>query len=287
MAENNFNFPAAGSAPALDRQQLAAMVAARQEGGLWRSLHDISMVGWRNILLEVRSPASLLVSTFFAISLLYVFTASFAQVVAPGESYSAYAQFLLPFTIMQGLLFNTVNISNFFYEDLTQGLDRRLRSMPVTRLSTLGGRLVSAGARLLFQVVGIVLAGSLLGFRFRGGAIATIGFFLLPVIFTLAVALIGFYIAVGAKSSEGVSAVMNPWILPLTFLSIGYVPKSGFPDWAVGFVTRNPVSIASEAMRALANGEPATGTVSVTLAYSLALFLIFGLLTLSTYRRKI
>ncbi len=287
MAENNLNFPAVGSAPALDRQQLAAMVAARQEGGLWRSLHDISMVGWRNILLEVRSPASLLVSTFFAISLLYVFTASFAQVVAPGESYSTYAQFLLPFTIMQGLLFNTVNISNFFYEDLTQGLDRRLRAMPVARLSTLGGRLVSAGARLLFQVVGIVLAGSLLGFRFRGGAIATLGFFLLPVIFTLAVALIGFYIAVGAKSSEGVSAVMNPWILPLTFLSIGYVPKSGFPDWALGFVTHNPVSIASEAMRSLANGEPAAGAVSITLACSLVLYLTFGLLTLRAYQRKI
>ncbi len=287
MADNNLDFPAVGSAPALNRQQLSAMVAARQEGGLWRSLHDISMVGWRNILLEVRSPASLLVSTFFAISLLYVFTASFAQVVAPGESYSAYAQFLLPFTIMQGLLFNTVNISNFFYEDLTQGLDRRLRAMPVARLSTLGGRLVSAGARLLFQVVGIVLAGSLLGFRFRGGAIATIGFFLLPVVFTLAVALIGFYIAVGAKSSEGVSAVMNPWILPLTFLSIGYVPKSGFPDWALGFVTHNPVSIASEAMRSLANGEPAAGAVSITLACSLALFLNFGLLTLRAYQRKI
>ncbi len=286
MTEDNFHFPAVGSAPTLNRDQLAAMVAARREGGLLRTLQDMSIVGWRNILLEVRSPASLLVSTFFAISLLCVFTASFAQVVAPGESYSTYAQFLLPFTIIQGLLFNTVNISNFFYDDLSQGLDRRLRAMPVARLSTLGGRLISSGARLMFQVVGIVLAGSFLGFRFQGGAIATLGFFLLPVIFTLAVTLIGFYVAVGAKSSEGVSAVMNPWLLPLTFLSIGYVPKSGFPDWALGFVTHNPVSVASEAMRSLANGEPAMRAVSITLGWSLALFLTFGLLTLRAYRRK-
>ena len=114
MTEDNFHFPAVGSAPALNRHQLATMVAARREGGLLRTLQDMSIVGWRNILLEVRSPASLLVSTFFAISLLCVFTASFSKVVAPGESYSTYAQFLLPFTIMQGLLFNTVNISKNF-----------------------------------------------------------------------------------------------------------------------------------------------------------------------------
>ncbi|MGB7085896.1 MAG: ABC transporter permease [Phormidesmis sp.] len=270
-----------------DPAAVAAMVAARREGGLGRTLHDISIVAWRNILLEVRSPASLLVSTAFTVSLLCVFTASFAQVVAPGESYSRYAQFLLPFTTVQGLLFNTVNISNFFYTDLENGMDIRLRAMPIARLSAVGGRLISSGARLLFQVVGIVLAGYLLGFRFQGGLWETLGFFLLPVVFTLSVALIGFYVAVGAKSSEAVSAVMNPWILPLTFLSIGYVPKEGFPDWAQGIVSHNPVSVLSEAMRALANGEQALWPIVITLGWSLVLMITFGWLTLRSYQQRI
>ncbi|MGB7250890.1 MAG: ABC transporter permease [Phormidesmis sp.] len=270
-----------------DPAAVATMVAARREGGLGRTLHDISIVAWRNILLEVRSPASLLVSTAFTVSLLCVFTASFAQVVAPGESYSRYAQFLLPFTTVQGLLFNTVNISNFFYTDLENGMDIRLRAMPIARLSAVGGRLISSGARLLFQVVGIVLAGYLLGFRFQGGLWETLGFFLLPVVFTLSVALIGFYVAVGAKSSEAVSAVMNPWILPLTFLSIGYVPKEGFPDWAQGIVSHNPVSVLSEAMRALANGEQALWPIVITLGWSLVLMITFGWLTLRSYQQRI
>ncbi|MEL6814468.1 MAG: ABC transporter permease [Cyanobacteria bacterium J06598_3] len=272
---------------ALDAEAIAQMVAARREGGLWRTLNDMSIVAWRNLLLEVRSPASLLVSTFFTISLLCVFTASFAKVFSDGGSFSSYAQFLLPFTIVQGLLFNTVNISNFFFEDLDNGMDVRLRAMPIARLAAVGGRFIASGARLLFQVVGIVLAGYFLGFRLQGGIFAAIGFLLLPVIFTLAVAMMGFYVAVGAKSAEGVAAVLNPWILPLTFLSIGYVPKEGFPNWAQGFVTHNPVSVVSEAMRALASGDPALASVSITLGWSALFMVVFGWMTLKAYKHRI
>lgn len=268
-------------------EQAAAMVAARREGGVVRSLHDMATIAHRNILIDIRNPAETLVSTAFPISLFLVFTASFAQVVSPGESYSSYAQFLLPFTLIQGLIFNTVNIGSVFYNDLDSGRDIRLRAMPIARLSAVGGRLLSSAVRLLFQISGIVLAGYLVGFRFHGGIISTVGFFLLPTVFVLSISLVALYVAIGAKSSETISAVMNPWILPFTFMSIGYVPKEGFPNWALGFVTRNPVSVISEAMRALSSGEPAAKTVIITLAWSLALFLIFGPLTLRAYKRRI
>ena len=271
----------------LDQQAIAQMVAARKEGGLARSLHDMAIVGWRNLLLDLRNPAEVLVATAFSVSLLCVFTASFARVVNPGGSFAEYAQFLLPFTIVQGLLFNTVNIGIAFYNDLEGGMDMRLRSMPIARLSALGGRLISASARLLFQILGATAAAHILGFRFSGGLIGAIVFCLLPVVFTLSIALISLYIATGAKSAETISAIMNPWILPLTFLSVGYVPKEGFPDWIVGFVVRNPVSIASDAMRRLATSESATSAVLKTLAWSLSFFLVFGWLTLRSYQKRL
>ncbi len=271
----------------LDQDSIAAMVAARREGGWGRSLNDILTIARRNLLLDFRNPAEILVSTAFPVSLFLVFTASFAKVVAPGESYSSYAQFLLPFTLIQGLIFTTVNIGSIFYDDLSSGRDVRLRAMPIARLAAVGGRLLAAAVRVLFQISGIVLAGYLVGFRFYGGLMGAIGFFLLPTVFTLAIALVALYIAVGAKSSETISAIMNPWILPFTFMSVGYVPKEGFPDWALGFVTLNPVSTISEAMRALASGEPAMRLVLVTLAWSLVLFITFGPLTLKAYKRRI
>ncbi len=47
---------------------------------------------------------------------------------------------------------------------------------------------------------------------------------------------------------------MIPWLLLLTFLSIGYVPKEGFPEWLQGFVEFNPVSSAVQALRTLSSG---------------------------------
>jgi len=268
-------------------RDIAAMVAARREGGLGRTLHDIIIVAWRNILIDLRNPASLVVSSLFATSLLFVFTASFAQVVNPGEGFSGYAQFLLPFAAVQGLLFNTIDIGGFFYNDLENGMDVRLRAMPIARLSAIGGRLLSSGARLLVQLLTIVIAGHFIGFRFQGSLLATLGFFLLPIIFTLSIALIGFFVAVDAKSAETVSAVLNPWILPFTFLSVGYVPVEGFPSWAQPIVTRNPVSILSDAMRAMSSGEPAVKNVAIILLCSLALCLCFGTLTVRAYQRRI
>ncbi|MGB5917182.1 MAG: ABC transporter permease [Phormidesmis sp.] len=269
--------------PAID---IPAMVAARREGGFSRTLHDIIIVTWRNLLIDFRNPASLIVSALFATSLLFVFTASFARVVNPEGGFSSYAQFLLPFAIVQGLLFNTVDIGGFFYTDLENGMDIRLRAMPIARLAAIGGRLLSSGARLLIQVVAIAIAGHLIGFRFQGSLWETLGFFLLPVVFTLSIALIGFYVAVGAKSAETVSAVLNPWILPFTFLSAGYVPVEGFPNWAQPFVTYNPISILAGAMRSMASGEPAMQNVLTILLWSLALCSLFGTLTVRAYQRK-
>ncbi len=268
-------------------ENIAALVEARREGGFWRSLQDMLTIARRNILLDIRNPAEILTSTAFTISLFLVFTASFAKVVSPDGSFSSYAQFLLPFTLIQGLIFSTVTIGALFYEDLSSGRDTRMRSMPIARLSAVGGRLISSAARIFFQVAGIVVTGYFIGFRFQGGILSTLGFFLIPIIFTLGISLGALYVAVGAKSSETISAVLNPWILPFTFMSIGYIPKEGFPDWAVGFVTRNPVSTVSEAMRALASGEPATRAVLITLAWSAALFLTFGPLTLKAYKQRI
>ena len=283
----NVNPPQSPALMQVSREDIAAMVAARSEGGLSRTFHDVMTVAWRNILLDFRNPASLIVSAMFATSLLFVFTASFAKVVTPDGGFASYAQFLLPFAALQGLMFNTVDIGSFFYEDLANGMDVRLRAMPIARLSAIGGRLVSSGVRLFIQLLVISVAGHLIGFRFQGNLFDIMGFFLLPIVFVLSLSLIAFYVAVGAKSAETVSAVMNPWILPLTFLSEGYVPTEDFPQWAQGIVTYNPVSMLAKAMRSLAAGTDALQPAGGILLWSLGLCLVFGTLTVRAYQRKI
>lgn len=262
------------------------LVAARREGGLARTLQDSLLLTQRNLLIDLRNPAVTIGATAFPVFLLIVFTVSFAKVVAPNGSYADYAQFIVPLNIVQGLLFSTVNIGVALYGDLDSGMDTRLRSMPIARSAALAGRILGGAGRLLAQVVVLVLVGYLLGFRFQTELIGILAFLLLPVVFTSSFGWIAVLLAVRARSPESVQVSMNPWLLPLTFLSIGYVPKEGFPNWLQGFVALNPVSSATQALRGLAVGQAAAGDVIATLVWSLAITAVFGTLAIRAYQQR-
>ena len=262
------------------------VVAARREGGLARTLNDILILTQRNLLLDFRNPAVIVGATAFPLFLMVVFTLGFANVVTPDGGYAAYAQFLVPLSTIQGLLFSTVSMGVALYNDLDKGMDTRLRTLPIARSTVLISRLIAGLFRLLIQVIVIVLVGHVLGFRFQAGFLSMLGFLILPPIFTSSFAWIAMFIAVNAKFPESVQVSMNPWLLPLTFLSIGYVPLEGFPEWLQGFVALNPVSSAAQALRGLSAGGATTGYILATLGWSIAITAIFSTLANRAYQRR-
>lgn len=271
----------------LGRTAIATQVAARQEGGWRRTLHDVWIITQRNLLLDLRNPAVMVGSTAFPVSLMVIFTASFARVVVPEGSYGDYAQFLVPLSAVQGLLFSAVSVGTALFYDLRSGMDNRLRAMPIARAAALAGRILSGAGRLLVQTMLIVLVGHLLGFRFQAGIGAAIAFLLLPVIFAASFAWVAVWIAVRAQAAESVQVAITPWLLPLTFLSIGYVPLESFPDWLQGFVAINPVSSVTQALRGLSAGAPNPVPYALTvLIWSLGVSLIFGTLAVRAYQTR-
>lgn len=264
----------------------AKLVAARREGSFSRTLNDILLITRRNLLLDFRNPEVIVGATIFPVSLLLIFTASFAKVVIPNGDYANYAQFLVPLSVVQGLLFSTVNTGAALYNDLESGMDSRLRTLPISRAALLAGRIFGSAGCFFVQVVIITLIGHLLGFRFQNGFFALLLFLFLPIIFTLSFAWIAVFFAVKVKTAESVQASMFPWLLPLTFLSIGYVPKDGFPKWLQGFVEINPVSSAIQALRGLSSNSPVVEPVIKTLLWSLILTLIFSTVAIKAYQHR-
>lgn len=263
-----------------------ALVASRREGSLQRSLGDIALLTGRNLRLDLRNPGVTIGNTLFPISLLLIFTASFAKVVYPGGSYADYAQFLVPLNILQGLLFGSVNVGTAFYEDLEGGMDARLRTLPIARSAALAARILASAGRFFVQGVLITLVGLLIGFRFSGGWLFSLAFLLVPVLFTSAFAWVAVFLALRVKAPESVNVAMTPWLLPLTFLSVGYVPLAGFPPWLRGAVALNPVSAASNTMRGLATGQLDVGQVGLMLAWVGAIALLFASLATRAYSRR-
>jgi ABC-2 type transport system permease protein len=264
----------------------AQLVAVRQEGNFFHTLTEITIIASRNLILDLRNPAIIIGATAFPVFLLIVFTASFAKVVIPDGSYADYAQFLVPLSIIQGLLFSVINTGNSLYQDLTSGMDNRLRTMPIARSALLAGRIFSSAGRLFIQVGITTIVGYLLGFRFQTHFLAILTFFILPVVFAMSFAWLAVFIAVKVKSAESIQAAILPWLLPLTFLSIGYVPKEGFPNWIQGFVEINPVSSAAQALRGLSSGGLVVIPVISTLLWSLVLTAVFSTLAIRSYHSR-
>ncbi|MEO0968703.1 MAG: ABC transporter permease [Cyanobacteria bacterium J06639_18] len=263
------------------------LVAVRQEGKLLDTVSEIIFIARRNLLIDLRNPAVIVGATAFPVFLLLIFTASFTKVVIPDGSYADYAQFLVPLVIVQGLLFSTVNTGTSLYNDLRSGMDTRLRTLPISRSAVLTGRIISSAGRLLIQVGIITFFGYILGFQFQNGLLNVLPFLILPVVFTSSFGWLAVFIAVKVKTAEAIQGMMMPWLLLLTFLSIGYVPKEGFPEWIQGFVEFNPVSSAVQALRGLSSGGSVTVELFKALLWSFLLTTVFSTLAIKAYQRDV
>jgi ABC-2 type transport system permease protein/oleandomycin transport system permease protein len=121
---------------------------------------------------------------------------------------------------------------------------------------------------------------------------------LLLLLFALAVSLGYALVGLTVRTPEAVNAATFPIIFPLTFASSAFVPVQTMPTWLQGFATHQPVSVVINAARSLILGANATtaqragllgGSSTSTLvwqslAWTLGIGLVFGLLCARKYR---
>lgn len=164
------------------------------------------------------------------------------------------------------------------------GLLARFWVLPVHRASGLAARILAEGCRILAGTVVIVAVGHLLGFRFTQGFASTVAFLLLPVLFGLAFATVVTAIAVfTAKATlvEGITILTSL----MMFFSTGFVPLAAYPTWIQPVVRNQPMSVAVDAMRALAEGGALTRPLTLTVLWSLGALVVFAVPATIGYRR--
>ncbi|MFI6348452.1 ABC transporter permease [Streptomyces sp. NPDC050560] len=196
-----------------------------------------------------------------------------------------YVQWLPAIVVLQAMLFVAMSAADAMAADVTSGMVRRFRTLPLGTLAPVAGRLGADLCRaLLAGACGIGIAAAF-GFRFRAGAGAAVGFAALAVAFAL-VLCVG-CVALGLKvgnPEHTASAMLVPQLL-LTMLSTGFTPLSGFPGWIRPFVANQPVSRAADALRALSSGGPTARPVLITAAWLAGLLVLFTWLAGRVLRR--
>jgi ABC-2 type transport system permease protein len=212
--------------------------------------HTAFMAG-RHLRALWRQPWWIAVSLVQPVIWLLLFGALFKRVVdIPGFHAASYIDFLTPGVVVMTALFAAGWSGMPLIEDIERGVLDRFLASPASRGSLIWGRLAQGALVCAIQsliIVGLALA---VGAKLPGGPGGALLLVVVACLLNVAFAALSCGLALLARREETLIAVMNFLILPLTFLSTGFMQKSLLPAWMRVAADLNPVNWAVEAERA-------------------------------------
>ena len=178
-----------------------------------------------------------------------------------------------------------MNTGTGLAEDLNQGMIDRYRSLPMSRIAVVAGRIIADLTTIVFAVAIMLVVGHLIGFRFHGSLIESLGVPAITVVFAIPFLWVSATLGVWIRNVETMQSAGFLWLFPLTFVSSAFVPVESMHPWVRGFATENPVTITVNAVRGLALGVPDATDIWRMLAWSLAITVIAATVAVNRYRK--
>ena len=248
-----------------------------------RAGQDTITVLWRDMIRTTRQPEMLVFAVVMGVFFLLLFNYVFGGVIGAGAGLD-YLQYLLPGVLVITALQGAQQTSLGLAADFTEGVNDRFRSLPMSRSAVIAGRTFADALRNVAGMVLVALVGMLMGFRFAsfGGAIAAIA---IATGIGYAFSWLGASLAAKIRQPDMVGMLSMFWLFPLMLASTAFAPVETMPGWLQPFVTYQPISAASDAVRGLANGIPVRDDIVLTLVWIVVLLATFVPLSVRLYRK--
>ncbi len=194
---------------------------------------------------------------------------------APGST-DAYLQFLLPGILVQTVMFTSIYTGFILNQDIQRGVFDRFRAMPIWRPAPIAGAILGDVVRYTVSAALVLAVGMVMGFRIEGGAGALLAALMLLNVFALGIGWI--FTAFALKVRTPGTVMTHSWLvlMPVTFGSNIYVAPETMPGWLQAFVTVNPVSHITTALRGLLGGDLSLSAVALALVTPFAVTAVFG-----------
>lgn len=186
--------------------------------------------------------------------------------------------------MVQTVVFGSTQTSVGLAEDLSKGMIDRFRSLPMSRLAFLAGRVISDTVRYAILIALMIAVGSIMGFRFENGVLPVLAGVALIILFGIALTWAGVFIGISVKDTETAQVAGFVWVFPLVFASSLYVPIETMPSWLQIFAQINPVTPMVDTMRTLSLGGSVSASLWKILAWDGVIILLFLPLALRRYR---
>jgi len=252
-----------------------------------RAVRDALAVTWRNLIGYRRVPQLLIFSTIQPVIFVLMFRYVFGGAIDTGPI--PYVDYLMPGIFVQTVVFGAIATAIGLASDMKSGLMERFRSLPMARSAVLAGRTMADLTRNVFVVLLMVAVGFLVGFHLHTDVIGLIGGILLLLFFGYAMSWIFATVGLAVGDPETAQAAAFPVLAPLVFASSLFVPVEKMPGWLQPWAEHQPVSVTANAVRHLVIGDPVGSTADVwqSLAWCVAILLIFAPLAVRRYRRAV
>ena len=251
-------------------------------------LSDMLVLARRSVLRIPRQPDLLVGFTIqpvmFVLLFVYVFGGAIEGTLPFGLDYE---DFLIPGIIVQSMVFGGFVTALGLAEDLKKGLMDRFRSLPMSRSAVLTGRTLADISTNVVQLVVMLAVGLAVGFRFGTSWWEVTAGILLLLLIGYAFSWVFAFIGLTASSPEAANAYGFTILFPITFLSSAFVPVESMPSWLHPIAEHNPFTTMVDAARALFVGTPAGNDIWLSVAWSVGIALVFGILAVWRYRHVI
>lgn len=172
---------------------------------------------------------------------------------APGMDYG---RFLMPIILLQAMSFTATSAAMRSAFDVSRGISRRFRVLPMAGWIPLSARLSTNIVLLLVSLICAAVASVIIGWRPDGGVAGTVLLFAIPMVIGVLLALLADGLGLVAGTPEATSQLLGLPTMILGMVSTGFVPEERFPEWIRGFARNQPISQFVEAMRAADSTGP-------------------------------
>jgi ABC-2 type transport system permease protein/oleandomycin transport system permease protein len=251
----------------------------------WRAARDSGLIAGRNLRVLRKNPGRLIYPLVQPLVLLVLFVSVLGNLaVTHGAAGGSYRQFLIPGIIMQNAALTAPTTGLALLRDAGSGLADRFRTLPMSRVAVLAGRLASDAIVFAAQAVLLLAAGSLLGFRVRAGLPGVAAMVVVAVAFGLAVAMTSAWLALLIGDAETAERVLFFPAIAISFLSSAFAPVGMLAGWMQPVARVNPVTAAAGLVRSLASGGPAAVPLLQFACWVAGLIIVPGILAIRRWQ---
>jgi ABC-2 type transport system permease protein/oleandomycin transport system permease protein len=246
-------------------------------------LSDTMLITWRNLIHYVRVPQLIA----FAVIQPIMFTLLFAFVFggAIKTPNGNYIDYLIPGIIIQTVVFGSMGSGINIAEDMSKGIMDRFRSLPINRGTVLAARVVTDTLRNALSVLIMAGVGYAIGYRFHGMVADAVLALAICVLIGLAFSWIATCIGLLVKDTQTAEIAGFTWVFPVVFASSIFVPVASMPGWLQPIAAHNPITLASDAVRALSLSTPMGDAALQTTFWCVGIIAVFASLAVWRFMR--